>query len=355
MIPAEDIKFDFNDILIQPRKLTTIKSRSNVNPFDKNGFLPLFTAPMTSVVNESNFNHFINNRIKVTLPRTSLLTMNDEPLVWSNENLFLSFSLSQFEQIFLENKYVDKWPSTFVLIDVANGHMLDVLSLATKAKEKYPNLTIMAGNIASPDTYHEYSKAKLNGVPVINYARVGIGNGNGCLTTQQTGVGYPMGSLINECGLIKTQFNHNTMIVADGGMKDYSDIIKALALGADQVMVGSLFNKALESASPLYWKGIKLNRIIGTNMYNMGFNIEKEYYGMSTKKAQLLLGNKVLKTSEGVVRSYPVKYTIEQWVQNFEDYLRSAMSYSEAKTLDEFCGRARVNLITQNAYLRYNK
>lgn len=183
----------------------------------------------------------------------------------------------------------------------------------------------------------------------------------GCLTTQQLGVGYPNASLINECYKIKQElidsgeYPNITKIVADGGMKDYSDIIKALALGADYVMIGSILNKALESAGQDYIYGFKISKKLAKKLFNMGFPVKKQFYGMSTKIAQKKLGNDNLKTSEGVVRYRKVEYTLHTWLTNFDHYLRSAMSYSNAKTLDEFIGKADFIHITDNALKRFKK
>jgi len=234
--------------------------------------------------------------------------------------------------------------------------MKDIITFAKKAKTIYSKennkskLTIMAGNVASPEMYEQYCMSD-----AIDYVRLGIGNGNACLTTQQTGIGYPMASLIIECNKIKNKFVNPTKIVADGGMKKYADIIKALALGADYVMIGSLFNKALESASPNYWYNFKLPNILAEYLYENGYNIHKEFYGMSTKKAQKEMGNTNIKTSEGVVRKQKVEYTIYQWKDNFESYLRSAMSYTYSHNLSEFIGLVEYVQITENSFLRYNK
>lgn len=332
-------KFDFDDVLICPKDQTNIRSRYvDVNPYyEINGkeMLPLFTAPMDTVVNLKNLKVFKDNKINVVLPRT----IGKYSRVG---NTFNSFGLN--------DDLGSLGPFKHVLLDVANGHMSSVLAWCAKLKSVNKDAVIMAGNIANPKTFKIYCESG-----VIDYARVGIGNGNGCLTTQQTGVGYPMGSLIQECFEIKKQFNDQVKIVADGGMKKYSDIIKALALGADYVMVGSLFSKALESCAPAYWKGIPISDSTASYLHKRGFKITKEFRGMSTKQAQKALGNNTLKTSEGVVRKYNVEYTLAQWVENFDSYLRSAMSYSNANKLEDFIGVAEVNLITQNAFNRFNK
>ena len=164
-----------------------------------------------------------------------------------------------------------------------------------------------------------------------------------------------MASLIAECCEIKIHHANPVKIVADGGMKDYRDIIMALALGADYVMIGSIFAKSIESAAPNYWGNIKVGRALGEIIYENGFNIHKEFRGMSTKQAQKALGNKVIKTSEGVVRKLKVEYTLQQWTTNFEDYLRSAMSYCNTSTLANFIGQVDTVFISSNALNRFKK
>lgn len=337
-----DMKFDFDDVLIMPASQSSIESRyEGVNPYyaDK---LPIIAAPMDTVVDQNNMIDFLNNKINVVLPRT----------VQNKRHAFVfnSLSLDEFEQEIPKMSPNDgSWK---ILIDVANGHMSKVIRYAKLAKQRNPELIIMAGNIANPSTYLKYCESES-----IDYARLGIGNGNGCLTTQQTGVGYPIASLIAECNEMKKHFEKPTKIIADGGMKKPSDIIKALALGADYVMIGSMFNKALESAAPSYWHGLELTKSMARLLFNSAFdfNLYKEFRGMSTKKVQKLMGNKTIRTSEGVVKKQRIEYTLPQLTENIEHYLRSAMSYSNAKTLTDFIGRVKFNVITQNSYNRYNK
>ncbi len=342
--------FDFDDILIQPETFSSIKSRKEINPYYDGRRLPLMTAPMDTVISDKNFTHFKNNGITPILPRTKNPD-ND----YVDVSLFLSYSLTDFKRIFLERKQpiIDDH-KYYALIDIANGHMREMYEVTEKAKDLYGDrLVLMVGNVANPSTFHMFCKTN------VDFVRIGIGNGNGCLTTQNTGIGYPMGSLIAECCLLQ---EGNTKIVADGGFKKYSDIIKALALGADYVMLGSILNKCLESAGETRQKSyLGSSEIVNQysdntlDMFNNGVPLYKTFRGMSTKEVQKSWGKENLTTSEGVVRTYQVEHTLSGWVENFTDYLKSAMSYCNKKTLPDFIGKVHYNFISENALNRYQK
>jgi len=343
--------YDFDDILIVPADITNINSRSEVNPY-YGSKLPLFAAPMDTVVNRSNIQSFVDAGVKACLPRESTITPHHYSL---NEDIFYSYSLTDFRSIFLGEDHI-KGEKFYALIDVANGHMPAVRDAVLESKKIYgERLQLMVGNIANPDTYTILSQAGAD------YIRVGIGNGGCCLTTQQTGVGYPMASLIKECYDKSLNLTNPAKIVADGGMKKYSDIIKALALGADYVMLGSIFNKALESAGENYV--LDNNNYLPVSEYNTESMIHlmnqgvlyKKYRGMSTKEVQKFWGNKKIKTSEGIVKYQKVEYTIPGWCENFQHYLCSAMSYTNSKTLCDFIGCVKTIQISTNALNRFNK
>jgi len=331
----KQIKFDFNDILLVPATISSIRSRKEINPFH-NGFLPLITAPMDTVVDLNNKDLFTSLKINLCLPRGE-----------EYSNGFVSYSLDKIFSMYISSGLK---PNGKYLIDVANGHMENLVEVTRLIKNHYPNITLMVGNVANAKTYLELSCAGAD------YVRVGIGNGGGCSTTVHTGVGFPMASLISECYELSCTINNPAKIVADGGMQNYSDIIKALALGADYVMVGSLFNKAIESCGDNYlWGKIKVNQSIAKWAYRNKIPVYKKFRGMSTKEVQKKWGKEILTTSEGVVRIRKVEYTLAKWVENFEAYLRSAMSYTDARTLDDFIGKAETIRITDNAYNRYKK
>ena len=275
-------KFDFDDIRLVAATVSNINSRSEIDPFYENGFLPLFTAPMDTVVNLKNCNKFNDNKINVVLPRENY-TMG-----LTSEIRFCSMGIEEFEDMYCEiDDPVKIFEKFYILLDVANGHMKRVHDAVKKAKENFgDNLILMAGNVANPKTFTLLSKAGAD------YIRIGIGNGNACLTTKQTTIGYPMASLILECKqevlLMEKEGVIPAYIIADGGMKDYSDIILALALGADYVMVGSLFNKMLESCGDTYLDDQLIDQYSDKALksFNQGATLTKEFRGMSTKAVQ---------------------------------------------------------------------
>ena len=341
--------YDFDDLLIEPAVLSSIRSRSEINVKNLYGYLPLMTAPMDTVVDENNFHLFSKHGILPVLPRV----MNPSKDHF-DVNMFLSYGLDDFKKMFLDTKiYVPDGSRIMALIDVANGHMRDLHEMTRRAKTLYGySMCLMVGNVANPNTFKEYCSI---GVDMV---RVGIGNGGGCLTTVQTGVGYPMASLIKECNDIRKNGGFRAEIVADGVFKKYSDIIKALGLGADYVMLGSMLNKCLESAgetSRENYETVNQYSKETNEMFMADIPLYKNFRGMSTKEVQKSWGREDLKTSEGVVRRNEVNYTIESWVQNFGDYLRSAMSYSGKKELHHFIGGADFNFISQNSFKRFSK
>lgn len=350
--------FDFDDLLIQPTHISDISSRKEVNPKYENGYYPLMTAPMDTVICGKNFELYKQNGVMPVFPRTFQNESGYNKETYYSYSHFFSYGLNDFNELFLNNTVeIFDGLKIYALIDIANGHMKSLYDMAKSAKEKYGDkLVLMVGNVANPRTFFEYCEIN------VDYVRIGIGNGNGCLTTVQTGVGYPMASLIEECSDVKKHMNYpNVNIVADGGFKKYSDVIKGLALGADYIMLGSIFNKALESSGETRQKSYVGGDIVDQyseetkKMFECDIPLVKIFRGMSTKEVQKSWGRDDLKTSEGVVRHHSVEYTLEGWIQNFDHYLRSAMSYTGKKELRDFIGGVDLNFITQNSFRRFDK
>ena len=337
-------KFDFKDITIVPQTVSSIRSRSEVDIFNENGELPIMVSPMDTVVSIENYKKFLDLNIPVCLPR-------GESYV---EDCFTSISLEEFET------YIDHYlptikVKTLILVDIANGHIekLHELCELFVSKRDKDYHTLMVGNIANPKTYKRLAKIG------VDYVRVGIGGGSGCLTSANTGVHYPMASLINECYEIKKEEGYETKIVADGGFRNYDDIIKALMLGADYVMLGGVLNKCLESCGQTkIFNKLNLSQTqseyIWKNYPKLRKYMTKSFRGMSTKDVQKKWNKPMLKTSEGISKTNKIEYTLEQWVTNLKDYLKSAMSYTDSKNLELFKDSDYV-FITENALKRFNK
>lgn len=334
----KNIKFDLDDITIIPAILSDINSRSEVNL----EYFPVFTAPMDTLIDQYNVELFTNLNYQVCMPRGEEVSDDLKDVI------FHSFGLDEIITM-LDNN--DKLPKK-VLIDVANGHMLKLYNIAKRIKETTDTI-LMVGNIANPETYRKYCEIG------VDYCRVGIGGGQVCTSSANTGIHFPMGSLITECYEISKEFKIPTKIIADGGFRKFSDIIKAIALGADGVMIGGILSKAIESCSDNYIKNvdmyIKVDEDKAIEHFNNGEDIYKLYRGMSTKEVQAKWGKKVLKTAEGISKYNKVEYTLSGWTENFIDYLKSNMSYCGKRTLSEYKGQVEYIFITENSRRRFDK
>ena len=374
----DKIYYTYEDVTIMPNVMGLIEHSSECIPLDEEGMLPLFTAPMNTVVNSKNFGMFEDEMIHAILPRTESLTVRVEN---SMKGRWSAYSLAEFENVFCnETEKIDEKNKIKALIDVANGHMEKNIELVRAAKNIYGNnIIIMVGNIANPKTYAEYARVG------VDYIRIGIGSGCGCLSSSNTGIHMPMATLIDETVEIKKSLENKCFngeykklpkIIADGGIRNYRDIIKALALGADYVMIGSVFAKMLESAAPKTansdeWSKLPLITVLEEltdfRLENAGWrakyngkeiylgDIKATFYGMASKEGQIALCGAETKTSEGIKKTLPVLYTMHGWTTNFMDYLRSAMSYLGVKNLNGFRDYANVIINSQNAVSAVNK
>lgn len=329
--------YSYNDISIIPSELSYISSRSECDPFI-DGNLPIFTAPMSCIVDEGNAAEYEKGKIIPIIPRSVLLKVRMRQLALGR---WVAFSLSEFEA--LDDEASD---GARICVDLANGHMKRLYDSVSYFKSKHPSSEIMVGNIANPETV---TYAALSGA---DYIRLGIGSGNGCITSSNTGVHYPMASLVDWSAKVKKDCGHEIKLIADGGIRGFADINKAIALGADYVMIGSLFSQCLESNNAFYDKNG--TRKYGTANYKDN-ELYHKFYGMASKEGQGDLFGEKRHTAEGICKIIRVNGTLSQWSENAADYLRSAMSYCDARTLSEFRKKAEVIEISNNAYNSINK
>lgn len=162
--------YTYSDVTIVPGEVSSIEHRSECIPLDENFMLPLFTAPMDTVVNEANFQIFNEEMIYAILPRTIKL---ETRIDYSIKNRWAAYSLTEFEDVFCNTlQKLNESNGICALIDIANGHMKKVLDLIRAAKNIYgKNITIMVGNIANPKTFARLSEAGAD------FIRCGIGSG----------------------------------------------------------------------------------------------------------------------------------------------------------------------------------
>lgn len=346
--------YSLDEICLIPATISNIEHRVDVNVFTNKNNYPIFTAPMASIVDETNVNVLKDNKLNVIIPRSVEWSKRLEYLQ-AGEWVAVGFKEAQYIYEYLELEVFTVTNTIRLCIDQANGHMESLLKLCKDLKERFgKNIKIMTGNIANPYTYKEYAKAG------VDYVRVGIGSGNVCTTSVQTGIHYPMGSLLiklkEEKDFIQKSINlgakylSTPKIIADGGFKRIDQCIKALALGADFVMLGEILAKSEEACGQI---------IPSVDMRDR----YREYFGMSTEKAQIIVNAASLygtdffipKHSEGQIKSVPIEYTLSEWEVDFEHALRSSMSYAGANNLKQYIGKVNYDYMTPVTYNAYMK
>lgn len=316
-----------------------IVSRKECDVYTENGTLPIFVAPMTSVVDKDNYKLFSDNNVIPIIPRR---LDNLEFRLAACNHVWCAFSLTEFEDYFCKES-ADECP--LVLIDIANGHMKKVYDLVKTAKSIWSDIKIMIGNIAHPKMYWYAYEAG------VDYVRCSIGSGTCCTSGVKTGVHSSMEYILS--GIKKIQNDIRLIpqkkpfpkVIADGGISTIDRAIKCLALGADYVMIGKMFAQCEEACgtvrvrdnAPEFIK--ELDCIVNSQNKEVFSDTycpeERLYYGMASKRGQKDISN-TTKPEEGIEIWVPIKYTLAQLTNTFKESLQSAMSYTGCRNLAEF-------------------
>lgn len=213
-----------------------------------------------------------------------------------------------------------------ICIDTAHGHSRGVLDAVARIRERYPEIQLMAGNVATA----EATKALIErGVDCV---KVGIGPGSICTTRVVTGCGVPQITAVSTCAA--EAYKHGIPIVADGGIRYSGDMVKALAAGAHSVMVGSLFAGTTESPGErVLWEGrsYKAYRAMGSvGAMSQGHSADR-YFQEDQKKL----------VPEGIEGMVPHKGPLSDVVFQLVGGLRAGMGYTGSGTVEELHKKAR--------------
>jgi len=209
-----------------------------------------------------------------------------------------------------------------IVVDTAHGHSRGVIEMVRKIKKEYPGCELIAGNVGTPEAARDLIGAGIEGI------KVGIGPGSICTTRVIAGVGVPQVTAVFQCSKVAARFK--VPLIADGGIKQTGDIAKAIAAGADAVMIGGLFAGVDESPGEkvLYeGRSYKVYRGMGS--------LEAMKKGSSDRYFQDAEDELPKLVPEGIEGMVPYKGPLSDTVFQMIGGLRSAMGYCGCRTVRE--------------------
>lgn len=314
----QDIKLNYNDVLLRPKR-SALGSRKEVELERKFTFkhsgtefygVPIMAANMRGVGNLPMASALIKHKIFTCFDKSydqyQIADFVDEHESYGR---FVSFTTGITNK---DTGHIDailaKYRSIkYVSIDVANGYSENFINFVNTFRNNYPDITIIAGNVVTPEITEELL---LRGADIV---KVGIGPGSVCTTRTKTGVGYPQLSAVIECA--DAAHGLGGHIIADGGCTCPGDVVKAFGAGADFVMLGGMLAGCTESGMQI---------VDGHVMF----------YGNSSSEAQKN-GVELHRTSEGRVTRIPHRGSVNYVVQDILGGLRSGCTYVGAKSLKD--------------------
>ena len=332
-----EIKLDFKDVLIRPKR-STLTSRSQVDITREIKFRwspELFHAIPVIAANMGTTGTFEMAR---ALGRYKMMTaLHKHYGAQESIDFFtqLEHKSDAFYSLGIGDAEYEKFVSVmkaapgairYVCIDVANGYTEAFVSFVKKMRENFPDVVIMAGNVVTGDMTEELILA---GADIV---KVGIGPGSVCTTRKMTGVGYPQLSAVIECA--DAAHGLGGRICSDGGCTQPGDIAKAFGGGADFVMLGGMFAGHDESGGEVVEQD-------GRRM--------RAFYGMSSKAAMDKYAGGVARyrAAEGKIVYIPDRGPVDQTCQDILGGVRSACTYVGARKLKELTMRTTFVRVTQ--------
>ncbi len=220
-----------------------------------------------------------------------------------------------------------------IVVDTAHGHSANVIAMVKEIRKVFPDIDIIAGNVATAEAVKALAKAGADAV------KVGVGPGSICTTRVIAGIGVPQVTAINDC--VKEASKHEVPIIADGGIRLSGDITKAIGTGADVVMIGSLFAGTDESPGELeiyQGRSYKVYRGMGS-VSAMKEGSGDRYFQENTANLSKLV-------PEGIEGRVPYSGPLQKIVYQLVGGLRSGMGYCGVASIEELKTKTRFVRIT---------
>ena len=357
----EDIKLDYSNVLIRPKR-STLGSRKDVDL--ERGFtfrnydgdtiddyrhyrgVPIMASNMDGVGTMEMADTLAKQKMFTCLVKTFAVSELVE--FFETDYFHTPFKRARSEYVAMSigitdtdlakfngvYKQVTKGNLKYVCIDVANGYSERFGNFVRKFRKKFPNVVIIAGNVVTGEMTEELI---LNGADIV---KVGIGPGSVCTTRIQTGVGYPQLSAVMECA--DAAHGLGGHIIADGGCATAGDVAKAFAGGADFVMLGGMLAGHDQGGGDVITKFYETNQLeyeIGDHLDKHTRKIEEksfiQFYGMSSDAANTkhFGGLKDYRSSEGREILVPYRGDVKVTMQNILGGIRSTCTYAGASRL----------------------
>lgn len=332
----------FDDVLLIPGKsLESRNSASVAQLLDTRSIAhPIIPANMDTISGKDLCDAQLKSGGIAILHR--YLTVQDRKNIWWDLNnkhhgiFYISIGISDEEKDIVEQ--LVKFGCYRFCIDVANAYSDKILEMIAHINRICANPLIIVGNIATVDA----AKFLLQNYPKIEMLKVGIGPGSLCTTRLITGCGFPQLSAIYNVSKYLTCYYDKVKLIADGGIKNSGDIVKAIVAGADYIMTGSLFAGCEETPGDII--------IIDGKKY-------KKYAGMASKDAQIGWRevsdsqlNKII-VPEGEATLKPIKGPYSEVLYQLLGGLKSGMSYLNCQTLDKLKWGAEFIKVSQNTVM----
>jgi IMP dehydrogenase len=314
----------FGDVLLEPQysDITSRKEVSLKTPLDPHFGLdiPIIASPMDTVSEWEMASTMSSLGGMAVIHRYNSIKEQVEQIekTFNDNSTALVGAAVGVSGDFVERAYeCFKAGADVICVDVAHGdHSLMKEALRRLDDKLRGKASIMAGNVATLDGFNRLADWGADSI------RVGIGGGSICSTRIQTGHGIPTLQSVIDCG----QTDRDAILIADGGIKNSGDIVKALAAGADAVMLGSLLAGTEETPSETF--------------RDRDGRCFKAYRGMASAEAQKAWRGKA-SSLEGVSTTIPCKGPVKNVVEELLTGVRSGLSYSGARDIPELRSKAR--------------